>query len=64
LEGVADNKLNFYSFSIINMSKEVELPEGVTLEDVPKTEFEANQPSFTEGFVRIQPYNQGRCDLK
>jgi hypothetical protein len=41
------------------MLKEVELPEGVTMEDMPKTEFEANQAMFTEGFVRIQPYNQG-----
>ena len=35
-----------------------ELTEGVTYEVLPENEFTKQIPSFSQGFVRLQPYNQ------
>ena len=35
-----------------------ELTEGVTYEVLPDTEFTKQIPSYSQGFVRLRPYNQ------
>ena len=35
-----------------------ELTDGVTYEVLPENEFTKQVPSFSKGFVRLQPYNQ------
>ena len=35
-----------------------ELTDGVTYEVLPENEFTKQIPSFSKGFVRLQPYNQ------
>ena len=35
-----------------------ELSEGVTYEVLPENEFTKQIPSFLQGFVKLQPYNQ------
>ena len=35
-----------------------QLSDGVTYEALPENEFTRQIPSFSRGFVRLQPYNQ------
>ena len=46
-------------------SKPLNLSEGVTYEVLDSKlikDFEASQKEYTEGFVRLQPYNQVRLN--
>ena len=52
--------MNAYSLiSSYSMSyDDCELTDGVTYEVLPENEFTKQIPSFSKGFVRLQPYNQ------
>ena len=41
-------------------SDDCQLSDGVTYEALPENEFTRQIPSFSRGFVRLQPYNQVR----